>query len=62
MFWGNGTLEPNEIRDFLEDIRYEKMGHRNVSEEEVAEAMDLMDSDKNGSVNREEFKAYFENI
>jgi len=58
----NGTLERNEIRVFLQDIRFEKMGHRDVDEVEVNEAMSMMDSDLNGSVDKDEFKKYFENV
>ena len=47
---------------FLQDIRFEKMGHRDVDEVEVNEAMSMMDSDLSGSVDKTEFKKYFENV
>jgi len=57
---GTGFLEVAEIRLLLEDLRYAKQGHRNVSDETVQEAMRLLDADQDGHIRKDEFDSFVE--
>ena len=54
-------LELPEVRLLLEDLCERRKGHRNVLEEEVQQAMALMDKDGNGEVSVFEFRDTFAN-
>jgi len=54
----SGELELAEVRMLIQDLSERRRGHRNVPEEEVARAMDLMDADGNGTVSLYEFTDY----
>ena len=58
---GSGMLELPEVRLLLEDLCERRKGHRNVLEEEVQQAMALMDKDGNGEVSVFEFRDTFAN-
>ena len=45
----------------LEDLCERRKGHRNVLEEEVQQAVELMDADGNGEISKFEFIAVFAN-
>ncbi len=57
----SGVLELAEIRMLMQDLSERRRGHRNVPEEEVRRAMDLMDSDGNGEISLYEFTDYIAN-
>lgn len=54
----SGELELAEVRMLIQDLSERRRGHRNVPEEEVVRAMDLMDADGNGTVSLYEFTDY----
>lgn len=57
---GTGFLEAGELRLLLEDLRFAKQGHRNVSDETVQEAMALMDTEGAGHIRKSDFDSFIE--
>lgn len=51
------VIDKNELRSLLEDISEAKAGHRTVDDSIVQEILERLDQNKDGVVQKEEFKA-----
>jgi len=54
----SGVLERPEVRLLLQDLTERRRGHRNVSDDEMEYAFELMDTDGTGDISVEEFTAF----
>ena len=52
----NGYLEKNELRQLVQDIVNKLKKDTNVPEDKVQSALELIDTNKDGKVTKEEFK------
>jgi hypothetical protein len=50
------VIDPTELRVLLEDISESKAGHRNVDDSTVQEVLERLDLNRDGVVQKEEFK------
>eukprot|EP00933_Yihiella_yeosuensis_P050176 TRINITY_DN47938_c0_g1_i1.p1 TRINITY_DN47938_c0_g1~~TRINITY_DN47938_c0_g1_i1.p1 ORF type:complete len:593 (+),score=127.47 TRINITY_DN47938_c0_g1_i1:41-1819(+) len=56
----SGHLDMEELRFLLEDLLEKQKGHRNVSDELFETCVDVIDTNKDGSISFEEFQRYLD--